>query len=241
MSQTKHVFETKIEKKVTLKYLLYLPKGYNKKRDAEWPTILFLHGMGERGDDLEIVKKHGIPKIVEGKDDFPFIAISPQCPVTSLWTTMMDELHALLVDAVQRYKVDESRVYLTGLSMGGYGAWYLAAAYPELFAAVVPICGGMVRDSEFRDRIKALKDVPIWIFHGAKDEAVLIKNSKELYNALKKLGGNVKFTVYSDLGHDSWTKTYDNPNLYKWLLKQKRQPKKGILLNKDIIKKDSCI
>ncbi len=126
MSQTKHVFETKIEKKVTLKYLLYLPKGYNKKRDAEWPTILFLHGMGERGDDLEIVKKHGIPKIAEGKDDFPFIAISPQCPVTSLWTTMMDELHALLVDAVQRYKVDESRVYLTGLSMGGYGAWYLA-------------------------------------------------------------------------------------------------------------------
>ncbi len=99
----------------------------------------------------------------------------------------------------------------------------------------------MVRDSEFRDRIEALKDVPIWIFHGAKDEAVLIKNSKELYNALKKLGGNVKFTVYSDLGHDSWTKTYDNPNLYKWLLKQKRQPKKGILLNKDLMKKDSCI
>jgi predicted peptidase len=228
MSQTERVFETRIEKKVSLKYLLYLPKDYSKIPDAKWPTILFLHGMGERGDDLEIVKKHGIPKIVEGKDDFPFIAISPQCPITSLWTTMMDELHALLVDAVQRYNVDEVRIYLTGLSMGGYGAWHLAATYPELFAAVVPICGGMIHDSEFQEKIKVLKDLPIWIFHGAKDEAVPIKNSKEVYNALKKIKGNVKFTVYPDLGHDSWTKTYDNPDLYKWLLKQKRQPKRGI-------------
>jgi len=228
MSQTERVFETRIEKKVSLKYLLYLPKDYSKIPDAKWPTILFLHGMGERGDDLEIVKKHGIPKIVEEKDDFPFIAISPQCPITSLWTTMTDELHALLVDAVQRYNVDEVRIYLTGLSMGGYGAWHLAATYPELFAAVVPICGGMIHDSEFQEKIKVLKDMPIWIFHGAKDEAVPIKNSKEVYNALKKIKGNVKFTVYPDLGHDSWTKTYDNPDLYKWLLKQKRQPKKGI-------------
>jgi predicted peptidase len=228
MSQTERVFETRIEKKVSLKYLLYLPKDYSKIPDAKWPTILFLHGMGERGDDLEIVKKHGIPKIVEEKDDFPFIAISPQCPTTSLWTTMTDELHALLVDAVQRYNVDEVRIYLTGLSMGGYGAWHLAATYPELFAAVVPICGGMIHDSEFQEKIKVLKDMPIWIFHGAKDEAVPIKNSKEVYNALKKIKGNVKFTVYPDLGHDSWTKTYDNPDLYKWLLKQKRQPKKGI-------------
>jgi len=140
----------------------------------------------------------------------------------------MDELHALLVDAVQRYNIDEARIYLTGLSMGGYGTWHLAATYPDIFAAVVPICGGMIRDSEFQEKIKVLKDVPIWIFHGAKDEAVPIKNSKEVYNALKKLKGNVKFTVYPDLGHDSWTKTYDNPDLYKWLLKQKRQPKKGI-------------
>jgi predicted peptidase len=112
--------------------------------------------------------------------------------------------------------------------MGGYGAWHLAATYPELFAAVVPICGGMIHDSEFQEKIKVLKDLPIWIFHGAKDEAVPIKNSKEVYNALKKIKGNVKFTVYPDLGHDSWTKTYDNPDLYKWLLKQKRQPKRGI-------------
>jgi predicted peptidase len=222
MSQTEHVFETKIEKKVFLKYLLYLPKDYSRNPEAKWSTILFLHGMGERGDDLEIVKKHGIPKIVEVKDDFPFITISPQCPMTYMWTMMNDELHALLVDAVQRYNVDEARIYLTGLSMGGYGAWHLAAAYPDLFAAVVPICGGMIHDSGFTEKIKVLKDMPIWIFHGAKDEAVPIQNSKELYDALKKYGGHVKFTIYPKLGHDSWTKTYDNPNLYKWLLKNRR-------------------
>jgi predicted peptidase len=142
--------------------------------------------------------------------------------MTYMWTMMNDELHALLMDAVQRYNIDEACIYLTGLSMGGYGAWHLAAAYPDLFAAVVPICGGMIHDSGFTEKIKVLKDVPIWIFHGAKDEAVPIQNSKELYDALKKYGGHVKFTIYPKLGHDSWTKTYDNPNLYKWLLKHKR-------------------
>jgi predicted peptidase len=129
MSQTERVFETRIEKKVFLKYLLYLPKGYGKKPDAKWPTILFLHGMGERGNDLEIVKKHGIPKIVEEKDDFQFVAISLQCHTTYMRTLLMDELHALLADAVQQYNIDEARIHLTGLSMGGYGAWHLATAY----------------------------------------------------------------------------------------------------------------
>ena len=226
MSQTEHVFEKEIRKKISLKYLLFLPKGYKEKPDAKWPTILFLHGMGERGDNLELVKKHGIPKIVEKKEDFPFIAISPQCPLTSVWPTMTEELHALLVDAVQRYNVDETRIYLTGLSMGGYGTWHLAVDYPDLFAAVVPICGGMAHDGGILEEIKVLKDMPIWIFHGEKDEAVPVKNSKELYDALKKLGGNVKLTIYPELGHDSWTTTYDNPNLYKWLLKQKHKTKK---------------
>lgn len=225
MSQTAHVFEEEIVKKISLKYLLYLPKDYNKKPDVKWPTILFLHGMGERGDNLELVKKHGIPKIVEKKRNFPFITISPQCPLVSMWPMMIDELHDLLMDVLQRYNIDETRIYLTGLSMGGFGAWHLAAAYPDLFAAVVPICGGMIPDERFQEKIKALKDIPIWIFHGAKDKAVPVKNSKELYNALKKIGGKVKLTIYPDLGHDSWTITYDNPRLYKWLLKQKREPR----------------
>lgn len=227
MSQTEHLFEKEIVKKVSLRYLLYLPKDYGKKQNAKWPMILFLHGMGERGNNLELVKKHGIPKIVEKKEDFPFVVVSPQCPINSMWNMMVDELHALVVDAVQRFNIDENRVYLTGLSMGGYGAWHLAAAYPDLFAAVVPICGGMIHDKDVSEQIKGLKDMPIWIFHGAKDEAVPVENSKELYDALKKLGGNVKITIYPDLGHDSWTVTYDNPALYKWLLKQKKQTKRS--------------
>ncbi len=226
MSQTRHIFETTIEKKVSLQYLLYLPKGYGEKPGEKWPLVLFLHGMGERGSDLDLVKKHGIPKIVMKKGDFPFVAVSPQCPIESTWPGLTDELYALLVDVMRKYKIDESRIYLTGLSMGGYGAWYLASAYPKLFAAVVPICGGMMRDSGFQDRVKALRRIPIWIFHGEKDEAVPVQNSKDVFDALKKLRGRVKLTVYPELGHDSWTKTYDDPELYSWLLKQKRPSRK---------------
>lgn len=222
MKQTQHSFKKEIEKRVSLRYLLYLPKEYDAQSSVKWPLILFLHGMGERGDDLELVKKHGIPKIVEERDDFPFVAISPQCPLHSLWTMELDTLHALIVEAMQTYNVDRSRIYLTGLSMGGYGVWHLAEAYPELFAAVVPICGGALPMVGFPERIKVLKNTPIWVFHGAKDDVVPLKNSQELVDVLKKHNGNVKFTIYSDAGHDSWTETYENPELYAWLLRQKR-------------------
>jgi len=204
-----------------LNYLLYVPRDYHKKPDFRWPLLLFLHGIGERGDDLELVKKHGIPKIAEERD-FPFVAISPQCPLHSMWTMELDTLHALITEATQIYNIDRSRIYLTGLSMGGFGAWHLAEAYPELFAAVVPICGGAVPMIGFPERIKVLKDTPVWVFHGAKDDAVPLKNSEDLVDVLRKHNGNVRFTVYPDAGHDSWTETYDNPELYKWLLKQKR-------------------
>ena len=221
MKQTQHLFENRVEKKVSLRYLLYLPKEYEAQPDVKWPLVFFLHGMGERGDDLELVKKHGIPKIVEEKD-FPFVAISPQCPSHSMWTMELDALHALIMEVIQTYSIDKSRIYLTGLSMGGYGAWLLAGAYPRLFAAVVPICGGALPMLGFPERIKILKDTPIWAFHGAKDNAVPLKNSQELVDVLKKHNGNVRFTIYPDAGHDSWTETYESPELYEWLLKQKR-------------------
>jgi len=221
VKQTKHLFERKVEKKVSLNYLLYLPRDYDEKPDFRWPLLLFLHGMGERGDDLELVKKHGIPKIVEERD-FPFVAISPQCPLHSTWTMELDSLHGLVMEAIRIYSVDRSGIYLTGLSMGGFGAWHLAEAHPELFAAVVPICGGAVPMIGFPERIKVLKDTPIWAFHGAKDNTVPLKTSQDLVDVLRKHNGNVKFTIYPDAGHDSWTETYDNPELYRWLLKQKR-------------------
>ena len=221
MKQTKHLFERKVEKKVSLNYLLYVPVEYDEKPDSMWPLVLFLHGMGERGDDLELVKKHGIPKVVEDRD-FPFVAISPQCPLHSTWTMELDALYGLVIEATRIYNVDRSRIYLTGLSMGGFRSWHLAEAHPELFAAVVPICGGAVPMIGFPERIKVLKETPIWAFHGAKDDTVPLKTSQDLVDVLRKHNGNVKFTVYPNAGHDSWTETYDNPELYKWLLKQKR-------------------
>ena len=169
--------------------------------------------MGERGDDLELLKLHGIAKVVEEQPDLPFVAISPQCPETSRWSAEVDALSALLDEVLDKYAVDENRVYLTGLSMGGFGAWQLAIHHPDRFATIVPICGG-----GDPSKVCALKDVPVWVFHGAQDPTVPLQRSEEMVEALKACGGDVRFTVYPDLEHDSWTRTYDNPALYEWFL-----------------------
>ncbi|HVU88905.1 MAG TPA: prolyl oligopeptidase family serine peptidase [Pirellulales bacterium] len=205
---------------VTLNYLLYLPKDYDKK-DA-WPLVLFLHGAGERGDDLNLVKKHGPPKLIEEGKDLPFIVVSPQCPKDNSWTWQLRELTALVDDLTARYKVDKDRIYLTGLSMGGFGTWALAAYQPDRFAAIIPICGG----GEML-MTRRLTQVPIWAFHGAKDPVVPLRRSEELVQALERAKGNVKLTVYPDALHDSWTATYDNPEVWEWLLAQKRAPAKA--------------
>lgn len=211
-------FEAQIVKTVRLDYLLFLPKGYDKGSEQKWPLILFLHGAGERGDDLERVKVHGLPKIVEQKADFPFIVVSPQCPESSWWTDENEALNALLDEIIKEYAVDEDRIYLTGLSMGGFGTWSLATAYPERFAAIAPICG-----SGDPWRVAAIKNIPAWVFHGAKDEVVKPENSDKMVNALKRVGADVQYTLYPDAGHDSWTETYNNPKLYQWFLKHKRK------------------
>ena len=210
-------FEAQITKRVRLNYLLYLPADYGKDAEQRWPLILFLHGYGERGDNLETIKKHGIPKVLETRTDFPFIAVSPQCPGGSWWPLEVDALKALLDHVIEDYAVDEDRVYLTGLSMGGFGTWTLGIAYPDCFAALAPICGGGVTGM-----VDVLKDVPVWAFHGALDDTVPLDRGEKMVEALKEAGGNVRFTVYPDLAHDSWTVTYDNPELYEWFLQQKR-------------------
>ena len=204
----------KLSRKVTVEidYLLYLPKDYEQK--ASWPLLIFLHGSGERGADLELVKRHGPPKKIAAGHSYPFIVVSPQCPKHERWQPVV--LDALLDDLIEKLKVDKSRVYLTGLSMGGQGAWNWAAVSPERFAAIAPICGRADRGAA-----EVLAKTPIWVFHGAKDEAVPVEQSERIVAALKKLGSDVKFTVYPEAGHDSWSETYDNPALYEWLLDQK--------------------
>jgi predicted peptidase len=220
MKQQECKFEAQVLKTVSLKYLLYLPKSYGEDSNKKWPLILFLHGAGERGSDLNMVKVHGIPKIVEQKDDFPFIAVSPQCPKNSWWTAEVEAMNALLDDIISRYTVDTERIYLTGLSMGGYGTWALAIAYPDRFAAIAPICGG--GDIE---KACTLKNIPVWVFHGAKDNVVNPEESQKMVKAMEDCGGNVKLTIYPEAGHDSWTEAYNTPELYEWLLKHKREKK----------------
>jgi len=212
-------FKKTITKTLSCNYLLFLPETYGKEQ-KRWPLMLFLHGAGERGDDLNKVKVHGPPKIVEKQKDFPFIVVSPQCPEGDWWTEKTEMLINLLDDIVANYDVDTERIYLTGLSMGGYGSWALASEYPERFAAVVPICGGGNRIMAIK-----LKDVPIWAFHGAKDSVVPVEESKELVEAINARGGNAKLTIYPDANHDSWTETYNNQEVYDWLLEHRRTSK----------------
>lgn len=198
-----------------LNYLLYLPAHYESSQ-KKWPLLLFLHGAGERGNDLLKVKLHGPPKLIAQGQKFPFIIVAPQCPEDQWWD--IETLDKLLKDVTAEYRIDTTRRYLTGLSMGGYGTWALATEYPDRFAAIAPVCGG-----GDPSKAESIKHIPIWVFHGAKDEVVPIEKSQEMVAALTALGADVKFTVYPEAAHDSWTKTYNNPELYEWFLRNKKQ------------------
>ena len=208
-----------------LNYLLYLPKEYEAKGAKRWPLMLFLHGAGERGSDVWKVATHGPPKLITQHRDFPFIVVSPQCPEGQIWSD--DVLLGLLDELLATYSVDASRVYLTGLSMGGYGTWSLGLGHPERFAAIAPICGGGELINVLLasgTKAQALKTLGVWAFHGGKDPVVPLDESKRMVEALKKAGvPDVKLTVYPEAGHDSWTETYNNPEFYDWLLKHRRE------------------
>lgn len=193
-------------------HLLYLPKDYATDTTKTWPVLLFLHGSGERGTDIAKLKTMGPPKLIESGHDLPFIVIAPQCPLREWWSA--GRLNDLVEKIAAEHRVDRKRLYVTGLSMGGFGTWNLAARYPEKFAAIAPICGGVTPASAAR-----LKPVPIWAFHGGMDEVVPVDSSEKIVTAIKQLGGDATLTIYPGVGHNSWTQTYDNPELYEWLLR----------------------
>lgn len=220
--QIEKKMSSNFEQKVSLSYYMALPKDYEKK--DKWPLLMFLHGSGERGDNLELLKKHGPPRLIEEGKDLPFIVVSPQCPAGIRWKT--NALIALIDEVIANYNVDENRIYITGLSMGGNGTWKLANEIPERLAAVIPICG-------WGDpwTICEIGDLPVWAFHGAKDNVVKPQKSQELVDALKNCNGNVKLTMYPEANHDSWTETYNNPEVFKWLLEQSLEKRKKLKAN----------
>lgn len=200
-------------------YLKYLPDGYDTEIEKTWPLLIFLHGAGERGNDIEKIKVHGPPMLVEQGKAFPFIIVSPQAKAG--WDE--DFLYQMILDLAANHRVDTDRIYLTGLSMGGYGTWRLAQKYPEMFAAIVPICGG----GDPTD-IWKLRHMPVWCFHGKLDEIIPISASETMVNALKPINNEVRFTIYPETYHDSWIQAYNDPELYQWLLEQKKYKHKAI-------------
>jgi predicted peptidase len=204
------------------KYVLFVPHNYDSKK--VYPVILFLHGSGESGTDGKAQVNVGLgPAIKEREKSFPFIAILPQSQERTWQAGSKDANRALAIlgEVEKSYKTDPQRVYLTGLSMGGYGTWSLAAVLPDRWAAIVPICGG----GNPKDAA-ALKDIPCWCFHGDADKVVPVKQSREMIEALKTAGGMPRYSEYKGVDHNSWDRAYGSTQLYEWLLKQKKAPPK---------------
>jgi predicted peptidase len=199
-----------------INYLMFLPKEYTPSGKPQ-PMIVFLHGSGECGRDLDKVKAWGPPAIVEKNPDFPFIVLSPQCPKGQYWNPYL--IKGMIDDVLEHFNVDKSRVYLTGLSIGGFGTWTTACMFPDYFAAIAPVCGG--GDPIFAE---SLRNVPVWAFHGAKDESVPEEESARMVDALRKAGGKAEYTVLPEGGHmDAWIYAYGEAGLFDWFLKQQKK------------------
>lgn len=196
-----------------LRCVVGFPEGY--RSGEAYPTILFLHGAGSRGTDLEVLRGNPYFQILSQKEEFPFVSIAPQCHENT-WFDLIDALKRLVAEAVSYDFVDAERLYLMGASMGGYATWQLAMSVPWRFAAIVPICGGGMYWNAAR-----LAHVPIWAFHGALDQTVLPEESQKMVDAVNRRGGDAKLTIYPNNGHDAWSDTYGDPAVFRWLLQHR--------------------
>jgi predicted peptidase len=197
------------------KYVIFVPKSYKGEKD--YPVILFLHGSGSSGDDGQKQAKGGLAGAIRKKADFPCIVVFPQSQKKT-WQAKSDDAKralSILAEVQKSYKTDSKRVYLTGLSMGGFGTWSLAAAHPDRWAAIVPICGGGSPATA-----EKIKDIPCWCFHGDADPTVKVSQSRTMIEALKKTGAMPRYTEYPGVGHNSWDQAYADKELYEWLFKQ---------------------
>lgn len=210
-------------------YLLYLPDNYKSDTTTKWPLLLFLHGGGESGDDIQKVKAHGPPKLADQGKKFPFIIVSPQSNGGG-WDN--ENLYRLLQSVKKNYRVDHQRIYVTGLSMGGYGTWSLAMKHPEEFAAIAPVCGG----GDTADAWK-LRNIAVWCFHGSKDDVVPPSASENMVKAARRYNPIVRFTLYPDANHNSWDVTYSNDSLYHWMLSKKKFIYKEVPVTPSSLKK----
>ncbi|WP_281228826.1 prolyl oligopeptidase family serine peptidase [Flavobacterium aquiphilum] len=213
------IAKTNIEvvQKQELGYALHFPLDSKEKK----PLIIFLHGSGENGSDVEKVKIHGPFKYLKNHDIDAYV-LAPQCPEGQQWNS--DFLYQLILKIQKENNIDENRIYITGLSSGGWGTWSLALKHPEMFAAIVPVSGFV--DLNQLEEICKIDAVPVRIFHGLMDDVVPVANDLVIYKELKKCNKDVELTLFNDAGHDCWTQVYDNPQIYAWMLKQIKKDKK---------------
>lgn len=197
-------------------YLKALPPDFDCTK--KYPLLVFLHGSGECGDDVELVRFNGPLRFGDDGNDMTrsFIIVAPQCPEDKYWGCFQESLNDFLDSLIKELPVDSSRIYLTGLSMGGTGTWLWALSNPERFAAIAPVCGCGIPWYAGR-----LCDMPVWAFHGDKDDAVDVSGSIQMTEAVNRCGGDAKLTLYGGVGHNCWVQAYGTPELYEWLLSHK--------------------
>ena len=240
-AQTGFLNRTVMEAGEEYRYQVYVPADWNDHK--KWPVILFLHGAGERGDDGLLQSDVGLGHAIrKNAAAFPFIVVMPQCRKGKVWTQPDMEAQALgaLDRSIKEFHGDRERVYLTGLSMGGFGTWDLAAKYPGRFAAYVVICGGIIPLPQlpeiavslakehkvadpYAETARLVGKTPVWIFHGDADPAVPVEESRKMKAALEAAHANVRYTEYAGVGHESWDNAYAEPDLVPWLLQQRTQ------------------
>lgn len=223
------------------RYEVFVPANWDKHK--KWPVVLFLHGAGERGSDGLLQTDVGLPHAIRTKAaNFPFVAVMPQCLAEKVWTDADMEAQALaaLEQTIKEFHGDRNRIYLSGLSMGGYGTWDLAARYPGKFAALAPVCGGLRHENfpklgtslakdpqvadPYAETARRIGKTPVWVFHGDADTAVPVEESRKMVEALRAAGANVKYNEYPGVGHNSWDKAYSEPDFVPWLLSQSLKP-----------------
>lgn len=219
MQLTRQMLATTLTRQARLPYLLALP---DDAVAPPWPLLLFLHGSGERGSDLERVSRFGVPKEIALGHPIPFAVVAPQCPAHTIWSTQLDVLIALLDHVQASHPIDAERVTVTGLSMGGTGTWELAVAHPDRFAAIVPVCGSDAWCVGDASQVCVIRHVPVWAFHGARDDVIPASASRRLVDALRRCGGDAELTLFSEMGHACWDPVYATPEVYAWLHAQRR-------------------